>query len=386
MNAIGRHPTNKFRNLRPSAEMDDYSRFPPQPQEIFRMVSGSERSSLESTAFAPQDNPASRWHALAEAVLTGHRLTHEEASAVLASDDAELLDVLSAAYRVRRHFHGHRVRLNFLINAKSGLCAEDCAYCSQAKNSRAAISKYPLVDREQLLDGARVAAERKASTYCIVISGRGPSRRDLEHIGETVTEIKRIAPKLKICVSPGLLDESQAKALKAAGVDRINHNLNTSRRFYPQICSTHTYDQRLDTLRTVRAAGLEICSGGIVGMGETNDDVVDLALTLSEIRPESLPINFLIPIEGTALNRRPNLSARDCLRVLCLFRLACPSSDLRVAAGRELHLGPLQPMAMFAANSLFVGDYLTTKGQPPEEDYRMLEALGFEPEVDVHVG
>jgi biotin synthase len=186
---------------------------------------------------------------------------------------------------------------------------------------------------------------------------------------------------LKVCFSVGLLTLDQARRLKTCGVDRINHNLNTSERFYPQICTTHSYQDRLETLRNVRQAGLEICSGGIVGMGEEDADVVELALRLGELQAEAVPVNFLLPIAGIALEApfspASRLSPRYCLKVLALFRLANPRAELRMAAGRELHLGPLQPLCLYPANSIFVGDYLTTRGQPPEEDYRMIEALGF---------
>jgi len=322
-------------------------------------------------------NPHARWRDVADRVLEGERLTIDEAVAVLRSPDDELLDLLAAAYRVRHRWFGNRVHLNFLINAKSGRCGEDCGYCSQSRVSRADAPEYDLLDAEQILDGARIAAQRKARTYCIVVSGRGPSDRDLDAIAAVVGRIRE-AHRLKICVSPGLLTRDQAERLKACGVDRINHNLNTSERFYPKICTTHTYADRLATLRVVRQAGLEICSGGIVGMGEEDADVAELALQLGELRVEAVPVNFLIPIPGTAFEHAPGLNPRYCLKVLALFRLANPRCELRIAAGREIHLGSLQPLGLYAANSIFVGDYLTTKGQPPEEDYRMIEALGFE--------
>jgi biotin synthase len=178
------------------------------------------------------------------------------------------------------------------------------------------------------------------------------------------------------------LTRQQAERLKACGVDRVNHNLNTSERFYPTICSTHTYQDRVATLGAVRQAGLEICSGGIVGMGEEDEDVVDLAIQLSEFDVESLPVNFLIAIDGTQMRKQPLLDPRSCLRVLAMFRMTNPRSEIRIAAGREVHLGPLQPLALYPANSLFVGDYLTTSGQSPDDDYRMIEALGFEPVVE----
>ena len=320
---------------------------------------------------------ADRWHELAGRVLEDHRLTEDEGLAILRSPDEELLDLLAAAYRVRHRWFGNRVHLNFLINAKSGHCGEDCGYCSQSRISRADVPKYDLLDPEQILDGARVAAEREAGTYCIVISGRGPSNSELDTISRVVPRIRDQYP-LKICVSPGLLTPDQAARLKACGVGRVNHNLNTSERFYPRICTTHTYRERLATLQAVREAGLEICSGGIVGMGEEDADVVELALRLGRLAVEAVPVNFLIPITGTPLESATGLNPRYCLKVLALFRLANPKCELRIAAGREIHLGSLQPLGLYPANSIFVGDYLTTQGQPPEEDYRMIEALGFE--------
>ncbi len=195
-------------------------------------------------------------------------------------------------------------------------------------------------------------------------------------MAQVVAKIKRTYP-LNVCCCLGLLNSDQARRLSEAGVDRVNHNLNTSRRFYPEICSTHTFDDRLETLRAVRDAGMELCSGGIVGMGESHRDVVDLARTLRELKVESIPVNFLHPIDGTPLGQRRDLNPRECLRALCLFRLTNPESEIRIAGGRELHLRWLQPQGLYAANSLFVSDYLTTKGQAPADDYRMIEDLGF---------
>jgi biotin synthase len=323
-----------------------------------------------------------RWSALGERVLAGHRLDEKEGLAVLRSPDAELLDVLAAAYRVRHRWFGNEVRLNFLINAKSGLCSEDCGYCSQSRVSQAEIPRYNLVDPRQILAGAAAAAERKAKTYCIVISGRSPDDRELEAICALVPQIKS-QYAMKICVSPGLLTPEQAGRLKAAGVDRVNHNLNTSERFYATICTTHSYQDRLATLLAVRQAGMEICCGGIVGMGEDDADVVELALRLGELQAEAVPVNFLQPIAGTPVGEQlVGLTPQYCLKALALFRLANPRCELRIAAGREMHLRSLQPLGLFAANSMFVGDYLTTKGQPPAEDYRMIADLGFAPVID----
>ena len=262
------------------------------------------------------------------------------------------------------------------MNAKSGLCPEDCGYCSQSKVSEAEIPRYNLLRPDKLLDAARVAYERNAKTYCLVISARGPSELEMQAVTSVVPQIKE-RYGLNVCACLGLLTPDQARRLKECGVDKVNHNLNTSERFYGQICSTHDYADRVNTLRAVRDAGMALCSGGILGMGEEDADVVRMALELRELEVESIPVNFLNPIHGTPLAGTWKLTPRYCLKALCMFRLLNPRSEIRIAGGRELHLKSLQPLGLYAANSLFVGDYLTTKGQPPEADYRMIEDLGF---------
>jgi biotin synthase len=317
------------------------------------------------------------WSHLASRVLDGYRLTHEEALAIVRAPDEQLLEILAAAYRLRRRWFGNTVQLYFLMNAKSGLCPEDCHYCSQSKVSDADIPKYNLLSRDKLLDGARVAAERGSKTYCIVISARGPSEREIQAVETIVPEIKR-QYDLEVCACLGLLTPDQAQRLAACGVNKVNHNLNTSPEFYEQICTTHTYQDRVATLRAVRDAGLELCSGGIIGMGERDEDVVRMAFELRELDVESIPLNFLIDISGTPLAGAHRLTPRYCLKALAMFRFVNPQSELRIAGGRELHLGALQPLGLYAANSMFVGDYLTTKGQSPEADYRMIEEMGFQ--------
>lgn len=316
------------------------------------------------------------WGALAEHVLEGTPITTDEALAVLRCPDAELLDLLAAAYRVRHRYFGNTVQLYFLMNAKSGLCPEDCGYCSQSKVSEAEIPRYNLLNTQRLLDGARLAHERGSKTYCIVISARAPNEREIDAITEIVPRIKEEF-SLNVCACLGLLTADHAQRLKACGVDKVNHNLNTSERFYPEICTTHAYRDRIDTLRNVRQAGLQLCSGGIIGMGESDADVVEMAFALRELNVESIPLNFLNPIDGTPLAASHNLNPRYCLKALCMMRLVNPKSELRIAGGRELHLGSMQPMGLYAANSIFVGDYLTTKGQSPDADYRMIEEMGF---------
>jgi biotin synthase len=318
-----------------------------------------------------------RWEKLAEKALRGECPTREEALAVLTADDAELLPLLGAAFRVRSRYFGKRVKLNLLMNAKSGVCPEDCGYCSQSIVSTAPIEKYSLVSSETLVEGAREAWRRKAGTYCIVASGRGPSARELREVSAAVRQIKEELP-MKVCACLGLLTEEQALELRAAGVDRYNHNLNTSADHYGAITTTHTYEDRVRTIEAVKRAGISPCAGCIVGMGETHEQVVDVALALRELDADSVPVNFLHPIPGTPLEGRNDLDPRYCLKVLALFRFVCPTKEIRVSGGREVNLRSLQPLSLYPANAIFIGDYLTTPGQAAEVDYRMIEDLGFE--------
>ncbi|GAB7388894.1 biotin synthase BioB [Bacillaceae bacterium] len=318
-----------------------------------------------------------RWEALADKALRGEILTREEALQVLGAPDEEVLPLLQAAYRVRRHYFGNKVKLNMIINAKSGLCPEDCGYCSQSIVSTAPIEKYPLLDKETLIAGAREAMARKAGTYCIVASGRGATDREIDQVIEAVKEIKKEMP-LKICACLGIISEEKARKLKEAGVDRYNHNLNTSAGHYANITTTHTYQDRVKTVETVKEAGISPCSGCIVGMGETHEDIYEMALELRRLDADSIPVNFLNPIKGTPLEGMNELNPRFCLKVLCLFRFMNPSKEIRISGGREVNLRSLQALGLYPANAIFVGDYLTTEGQDYTADHQMIADLGFE--------
>ena len=317
------------------------------------------------------------WNALADRALAGELITRDEARAVLRAPDEALLEQLAAAYRVRRHHFANRVRLHFLLNAQSGLCPEDCGYCSQSKVSAAEIEKYPMLAQEKILAAADRAAELRAGTFCMVISGRAPGERVFGRVLEAV-EAVRARHDLKICACLGLLTEAQAHRLKAAGVTQVNHNLNTSEAHTPNVVSTHTFADRRATVQQVRDAGLKTCSGGIIGLGESDDDVIDLALSLRELEVRSVPVNFLIPIPGTPMQARgEGLDPRRCLRVLVLYRFLLPTQELRISGGREVHLRSMQVMGLYAANSIFIGDYLTTPGQAARADLEMIRDAGF---------
>jgi biotin synthase len=317
------------------------------------------------------------WLSLAKEVINGYEISNEEALAILDCPDDELLLLLHGAFLIRKHYYGKKVKLNMIMNAKSGLCPENCGYCSQSSVSTAPIQKYKMLDKETILKGAEQAYRLNVGTYCIVSSGRGPSNKEVEHVASAVREIKE-KYQLKICACLGILTPEQAEILKQAGVDRYNHNLNTSEQHHPNITTSHTYDDRVRTVNTIKEAGISPCSGVIVGMKETKQDVINVARALRALDADSIPVNFLHAIDGTPLEGTNELDPRYCLKVLALFRYINPSKEIRISGGREVNLRSLQPLGLFAANSIFVGDYLTTEGQHHTADHQMLEDLGFE--------
>jgi biotin synthase len=318
---------------------------------------------------------------LADKALNDQPFTQEECLEVLRTPEEDILLLLQAAYMVRKTYFGKKVYLHMLLNAKSGLCSEDCSYCSQSKVSNAEIEKYPLLDEKAILEGAYAAKKARAKRYCIVSSGKAPNQKELERLQKVVKTIKKEIG-IDICTSLGFLTEEEALALKNAGVNRYNHNLNASERFYSSICTTHSFQDRVQTLHHARAAGLELCCGALFGMGEQDADIIDTLLALREIAPDSIPINFFNPIKGTPLDSVNYLTPLKCLNILCLTRFLNPRIEIRPAGGREFHLRSLQSLALFPANSLFVSGYLTTSGQTPEEAWKMIEDMGFEVEEE----
>ncbi|MFC0138298.1 biotin synthase BioB [Staphylococcus petrasii] len=314
---------------------------------------------------------------LAERILNQGLLSKNEALELFENPAVDTFELLNEAYIVRKHYFGKKVKLNMILNAKSGICSEDCGYCGQSVKIKQK-QRYALVEPEKIKAGAQVATDNHIGTYCIVMSGRGPKNREVDHICDTVEEIKAVHPQLKICACLGLTNEEQAEKLKEAGVDRYNHNLNTSERYHSEVVTTHTYEDRVHTVEMMKAHNISPCSGVICGMGETNEDIIDMAFALKEIDADSIPINFLHPIKGTKFGGLDLLSPMKCLRIIAMFRLINPTKEIRIAGGREVNLRSLQAIALKAANSIFVGDYLITGGQPNELDYQMIEDLGFE--------
>ena len=314
---------------------------------------------------------------LAERALRDEPPGEAEALWILDGADVALLPLLHAAFVPREHHFGRKVMVHVLNNVQNGLCPEDCGYCSQSRDSQAPIRKYPMKRDEQILAEAEAAARAGATRYCMVLSGRGPTLATTRHLAALIREVKARHP-IEVCLSVGLLGEEHARILADAGLDRLNHNLNTSESHYAAICSTHTYQDRVDTLLAARKCGIEPCSGLIVGMGEASRDVVEVAFRLRELQVPSIPVNFLVPIEGNRVVSDGSITPERALRALALMRLVNPRAEVRVSAGREGHLRALGALALWPANSLFVEGYLTTRGDDQRETYRMIADAGFE--------
>ncbi|MCE9637603.1 MAG: biotin synthase BioB [Planctomycetes bacterium] len=315
---------------------------------------------------------------LAAISLRENGIPRDLAARVVAAPQECDLEILDAAYRVRRETFGHGVRLHVLLNAKMGGCSEDCGFCSQSARAvgETNVPPRPLLDGDAIVDAARRAHDAGAYKFCIVTATRGPSDRDLDALCPAVERIKREIP-VGICCSLGILTEQRAKRLAASGVDRFNHNLETSESRYEEVCTTHTWRDRVETVKMARAAGMEACCGGILGLETNDDDILDLAYSLRELDVESIPLNFLDPRPGTARTDAIAPTPRRCIRTLAVFRLIHPRRDIRAAGGREVNLRSMQSMALYAANSIFTEGYLTTAGNRHDVDLQMIADAGF---------
>ncbi len=320
------------------------------------------------------------WQALADEALAGTVISRDAARAVLHASPDDTLTLLDAAFRVRKHHWGRRVSLHVLENAKQGACPEDCGFCSQSSKHASPSGEAPMKSADELVDAARRAYATKAKRYCMVTATRGPSQRDLDVICEAASRIKS-EMNIELCASLGLLTEAKAKRLVDSGVDRFNHNLETSERHYDKIVSTHSWKDRVETVQIAKRAGMDTCVGGIVGLGESEEDLLDLAFSLRDLDVDSVPVNFLDARPGTPLAGYPLVEPGLALRALCMFRLVHPRTDLRVAGGREITLRALQAFALYPANSIFTHGYLTTGGATAHSDHQMIRDAGFELEL-----
>lgn len=341
---------------------------------------------LQKTDFPSGSEPSLReWlNQLAERIIAGDRIQREEAIALTKIEGQEnILLLCEAADKVRQACCGNTVDLCSIVNIKSGSCSENCGFCAQSAHHPGKDSPiYGLKSQAEILDQAKAAAAAGAKRFCLVSQGRGlkynsPKSTEFETILETVRQI--IAQTdIKPCCALGEVTPEQAQALKDAGVTRYNHNLETSENFFPEIVTTHSWHDRVQTIKNLKAAGIQACTGGILGMGETWDDRVDLALALRELEVESVPLNLLNPRQGTPLEERFKLDPYEALKAIAIFRLILPEQIIRYAGGREAVMGELQALGLKSGiNAMLIGHYLTTLGQPPEQDHAMLESLGL---------
>ncbi len=313
-------------------------------------------------------------------VLAGQDITMEEALALSQIPDGELPFLLAMADKIRQKFVGDEVDLCVIVNGRSGKCTEDCSFCAQSMHHKAQISVYPLLTSDELVAAAKQAEASGSNRFSIVTSGRG-AEKDKE-FGKILTSLERIQQetKLKVCASLGTLSPENARALKAAGVSRYHHNVETSQSYYGDICTTHTYEDRANTIKAAHEAGLEVCSGGIIGMGESMEQRLEMAFELRQLGVHSVPINILNPIKGTVMENQPPMKPLEILRIFALFRFVMPKMGIRTAGGREVNLRDLQSVGLMSGLSgMLIGGYLTTGGRDSAMDLQMVKDMGRVP-------
>jgi len=318
---------------------------------------------------------------LANAVCDGYALDRGTALTLNEIADDDIPELLAGTDRIRRHFKGNRASLCSIVSAKSGRCPEDCAFCSQSVHHNAAVPAYPLMSNEEIATHFNAASAYPIDRFGIVTSGKGiRNAREMQRLCGTIQTLATRSDGIAVCASLGVLSEGQAAALKKSGLTGYHHNLESSRRFFPRLCSTHEFDERVRTVRIAKECGFTVCCGGIFGVGETAEDRVDMALLLRELAVDSIPLNFLVPIPGTKLAQSAPLEPLEILKIIALCRYMLPDKDIRVCGGRERNLRDLQCLVFSAgANGIMLGNYLTTAGRAPEDDLQLLSDLGLEP-------
>ncbi len=313
---------------------------------------------------------------LAEKIHNGYHPEIEEYREIALLKDSEVFCLMAGADLLRYYYSGHNIHLCTICNGKSGGCTENCAFCSQSSISDADIAVYPLLSFKQLKQNVAKVAKTPIHRYSIVTSGRGLSEKNVTKLAESVSGLE--FNSLHYCASLGILDKMNLKKLKDAGISRYHHNLETSESFFNKICTTHTYNERITTIKNAKETGLSICAGGIFGIGETDEQVLELALTLKTLEIDSIPINFLTPVKGTPLEKANYLTPLRCLKIIALFRYVMPTREIIVCGGREHNLKSLNSMIFHAgASGIMTGNYLTTKGLSLNDDLNMLKELGF---------
>ncbi len=304
-------------------------------------------------------------------------IDEQSALALTQRRGADLYNLFASANKVRENFRGKRVDLCSIVNAKSGACPEDCSFCAQSSHSKTNANVYPLLNKENIIQAARSAKKHGVKRFCIVTSGKKPSKKDLHTIATFITELRK--QELLPCATLGMLDSEQLKQLKDAGLNRYHHNLETSESFFSEICTTHTYKDKITTIESAMNLGLSVCSGGIFGLGESWEDRIAMAFALKDLGVDSVPVNFFTPIKGTPLGNRDVLSPQEALHIIALYRLILPKCEIRVCGGRPSTLRDLQSHIFSAgADGLLLGNYLTTQGREPQDDVTMIRDMGLE--------
>jgi biotin synthase len=302
-------------------------------------------------------------------------ITASSAQDLLGIEDTLLPLLFHGACRILDHYNGQGIKLCAIVNAKSGRCPEDCAFCAQSAHHKTQIDAYPLMEPQQILHSAQEAEAMGARRFSIVTSGTALTEKELEQVAQAIQLIKEktgLAP----CASLGIMAQGRGHQLKEAGLGCYHHNLETAPSFFPHICTTHRYEEDLDTLRSAKEAGLEVCSGGILGLGESPEQRVELAFTLREMGVDSIALNFLNPIPGTPLEGTPSLTPLEILKSIALFRFILPDRDIRICGGREVGLRDLHPLVFWGgANGIMIGNYLTTQGRDYRADLQMIQDL-----------
>ena len=313
---------------------------------------------------------------LKDQVVQGGHISKQDALHISSISDQDIFYLFASANKIRTRFRGNKANLCSIINAKSGLCSEDCSFCAQSCKSKASIEVYPLLGKEEVMRKALEAKNSGAKRFSIVTSGRKVVREDLSKIADMISSIKEIG--LSPCASLGLLNGDALSMLRQAGLNRYHHNLETAERFFPHICSTHSYADKVATIKAARSAGLSLCSGGLFGLGETWEDRIDMAFALRELDVESVPINFLIPVKGTTTGGNDLLHPFEALKIISLYRFILPQKEIRICGGRMQVLGDFHALVFAAgADGMITGNYLTTLGRSPADDVRLITLCGL---------
>jgi biotin synthase len=313
---------------------------------------------------------------LAEDIINNRTPDNDVYKDILQTPDTEILGLLNGADLLRNHFFGKEIHLCTICNGKSGRCSEDCRFCSQSAFFNTDAPVYPIMEKDELIEGGLHACDTPINRYSIVTTGKGLPLKEVKAIAEAMAELD--GQKIGKCASLGVLDEEALMELKKAGVNRYHHNLETSRSYFSEVCTTHTYEDRVNTVLAAKRIGMEVCSGGIFGIGETDDQLIEMAITLKELDVDSVPVNFLIPIKGTPFELMHNLTPLRCLKIIAFFRYALPDKEIMICGGREQNLGELHPLVFYAgASAIMTGNYLTREGRTLDKDLNMIRMLGF---------